>query len=80
MTNHHHHHHRISVMELGHLLTRFGLTSDTQTPKYHGTEFPSTGSCHNKSMFTSLSIYMFHSILYWQVVLYNFVYFTFLDR
>ena len=22
----HHHHHRMSVMELGHLLTRFGLT------------------------------------------------------
>jgi len=24
--HHHHHHHHISVMELGHLLTRFGLT------------------------------------------------------
>ena len=26
MPHHHHHHHHLSVMELGHLLTRSGLT------------------------------------------------------
>ena len=41
--HHHHHHHHISVMELGHLLTRYGLTYPEVSSKvYHDSLFKSS--------------------------------------
>ena len=41
---HHHHHHHISVMEMGHLLTRFGLTYPEVSSKVYHDSFCQLGS------------------------------------
>jgi len=43
--NHHHHHHHISVMELGHLLTRSGLTYPEVSSKFCHDSFCQSGNC-----------------------------------
>ena len=42
--HHHHHHHHISVMELGHLLTRSGLTYPEVSSKVYHDSFCQLGS------------------------------------
>ena len=42
--HHHHHHHHISVMELGHLLTRSGLTYPEVSSKVYHDSFCQQGS------------------------------------
>ena len=45
--HHHHHHHHTSVMELGHLLTRFGLTYPELSSKVYHDFFCQLESCVN---------------------------------
>jgi len=42
--HHHHHHHHVSVMELGHLLTRSGLTYQKASSKVCHVSFCQSGS------------------------------------
>ena len=42
--HHHHHHHHISFMELGHLLTRYGLTCPEVSSKVYHDSFCQLGS------------------------------------
>ena len=42
--HHHHHHHHISVMELGHLLTRSGVTYPVVRSKFYHDSFCQLGS------------------------------------
>jgi len=42
--HHHHHHHLISLMELGHLLTRSGLTYPEVSSKVYHVSFCQLGS------------------------------------
>jgi len=44
INHHHHHHHHISFMELGHLLTRSGLTYPEVSSKVHHDSFCQLGS------------------------------------
>ena len=45
--HHHHHHHHISLMELGHLLTRSGLTYPEVSSKVYHDSFCQLGSLWN---------------------------------
>jgi len=64
-SSHHHHHHYISVMELGHLLTRSGLTYPEVSSKVYHDSFCQLGS--------SISLYIF---IYVYIYIYLFIYKT----
>jgi len=56
----HHHHHHISVMELGHLLTRFGLTCPEASSNVCNDSFCQLGNCISLPWVICYEIFYLH--------------------